>query len=337
MGEEAENTSIMEDIAAAWEEHEQESESEAHEETGKAPDGAESGEDVPLVEVAEEVEEEPSLREKSEVQENVVETSEVEAVATEDKAPAGLPPEAREVWNDTPPAMRDAIAKREKDFAAGIQKYAEGAKRAEAMDRTLAPYAQLFAINGGPQNIMPGVLQTASTLQMGTPQQKAATIANLIKQFDVSITDLDTILIGEQPQTPAQPAPAQQDVHQAVAQVLARERQQQQLQMQGTALQQFGQDPKNEFYNDVKGDMADYLEMRARYSDFPSLEEAYNRACLMNDNVRNIIEARKSQANQQRKAAASSISGTPGAPQAQSEPGSIREAIEMAMAQQERG
>jgi hypothetical protein len=77
MGEEAENTSIMEDIAAAWEEHEQESESEAHEETGKAPDGAESGEDVPLVEVAEEVEEEPSLREKSEVQENVVETSEV--------------------------------------------------------------------------------------------------------------------------------------------------------------------------------------------------------------------------------------------------------------------
>jgi hypothetical protein len=172
---------------------------------------------------------------------------------------------------------------------------------------------------------------------MGTPQQKAATIANLIKQFDVSVTDLDAILVGEQPQTPAQPAPTQQDVQQAVAQALAQQHQHQQMQVQGTTLQQFAQDPKHEFYDDVKGDMADYMEMRARHNDYPTLEEAYNRACMMNDDIRNILESRKSQANQQRKAAASSISGTPSAPPAQSEPGSIREAIEMAMAQQERG
>ena len=46
-------------------------------------------------------------------------------------APSSLPPAAREAWGDTPDAVKAAVAKREKDYEAGIMKYADNAKRAQ--------------------------------------------------------------------------------------------------------------------------------------------------------------------------------------------------------------
>jgi len=268
----------------------------------------------------------------------------VDQVAEEGKPPVSLSAAAREEWANTPEPVRKEIAKRERDYAQGIQKYAESAKRAEAMDRTLAPYQQLFAMNGGASNFMPGLMQTASVLQMGAPAQKAEMVANLIKQFGVDIRTLDNMLVGEAPPPEVQQQSAvQQAVQQAVAPYQQHMQQiEQQRQYQAQAAQQevanevqhFAQTPENEFYHDVKMEMADILDLAANRGREMSMQEAYEQACQLNPQIRQIVQGRQSQQSvQNKRRAGSSIHGTLGGDGSSSAPDSTRAAIEMAWEQ----
>ncbi len=237
--------------------------------------------------------------------------------------PKGLSLEAREAWADVPDAVKSEIAKREQDYSNGIQHYANNAKRAEAMDQTLAPYQQFFQVNGGAGQTIEGLLQTGSVLQMGTPQQKAQTVANIIKQFGVDITALDGMLVGE---APPQEMQAQQHVQNMINQQLQPMQQQlqqyQQREMQeqqamqaemGNTIQQFANDPANEFYSDVSAQMADLLDMAGNRGQNMSLEDAYRTACMTHPQISEIMKRRVDQSQvDQRKQAASSIHGTRG-------------------------
>ena len=238
-----------------------------------------------------------------------------------DTPPKGLSIEAREAWKDTPESVRAEIAKREQDYEAGIVKYAQNAKRAEAMDRSLAPYQSLFAVNGGPKQTIETLLQAGAALQMGAPGQKAQVVANMIKQFGVDIKTLDGLLVGEvDPEVQAQSqldqllnqrlAPIQQQLQQY------QQREQQQLaqsqQQVQSEVSQFGQ--QHEFYDDVKMEMADLLDMAANRGRPMTMEQAYNIACSSNPQISKIMSARQSQqSSQARRAAASSVRGAPGA------------------------
>ena len=248
-------------------------------------------------------------------------SAETDAQPSLDTPPKGLSLEAREAWKDTPESVRKEIAKREADYEKGIVQYAQQAKRAEGMDRALQPYQQLFQMNGGASQMLPNLLQTASLLQMGTPQQKAETAANIIKQFGIDIKALDSALVG---QAPPQEVQQQSQLDQMLNQKLAplqqqlqqyqqREHQQvQQFQAQiGQNLQEFA--AQNEFYNDVALDMADLMEMAAKRNRDMSLDEAYNIACAQHPTIGKIMADRKaSQDVGKRRRAASSIHGTQG-------------------------
>ena len=216
--------------------------------------------------------------------------------------PKGLSLEAREAWADVPDAVKSEIAKREQDYSNGIQHYANNAKRAEAMDQTLAPYQQFFQVNGGAGQTIEGLLQTGSVLQMGTPQQKAQTVANIIKQFGVDITALDGMLVGAPVSKEMQ---AQQQVQDMVNQQLQPMQQQlqqyQQREMQeqqamqaemGNTIQQFANDPANEFYSDVSAQMADLLDMAGNRGQNMSLEDAYKMACNAHPQISEIMKRR---------------------------------------------
>lgn len=276
------------------------------------------------------------------VQPDNVNTGAVDQVAEEgEKPPVSLSAAAREVWKDTPEALRKEVTKREQDYAKGIQRYAESAKRAEAMDRTLQPYQQLFAMNGGAAQTMPGLLQTASVLQMGNPQQKAQQVAAIIQQFGIDIGTLDNLLIGEAPSQEVQNQTAiQQAVQQAVMpyqQFANQQAQQQQYAAQqahnevANEVQQFAQSNANEFYNDVKAEMADILDLAANRGREMGMQEAYDQACQLNPQIRQIVQGRQSQQSvDSKRKAGSSIHGTLGGDGGSSAPDSTRAAIEMA-------
>jgi hypothetical protein len=265
--------------------------------------------------------------------------SEKAAAADPDAAPVGLPPEAREAWKDTPPAVKAALAKREADYANGIKQYAEGAKRAAGMDKALAPYAQFFAMNGGANKVLPTLLQTGSVLQMGSGQQKAEAVAGIIKQYGIDIRALDNFLVGAKP-PPEQQQQAQMDamfnqrlapMQQQLQHYQQRDQQQAQEAQQGiaTEVDAFQADAKNEFYNDLRGDMADLMDMAANRGQNMNMQQAYDKACAMNPTISQIITSRQGQQNVAgKRRAASSIHGGPGGAGGAQAHDSMRSAIE---------
>jgi len=254
-----------------------------------------------------------------------------------DEPPNSLPPAAREAWKDAPQAIKDAVAKREKDYEAGIVKYADNAKRAQQMDQVLQPYQQYLATNGGPGNAIKTLLNTGATLQGGSPTQKAAMVAGIIKNFGIDIQALDSLLVGQTPQEDPN-AQVNQAVQQAVApyqQMMEHMQQKQQYEQQQVSqgvndeLATFAS--THEFYKDVSSDMADIMDMSAKRGLNPSLEDVYNKACLLHPEISTIIQSRNAGAQTRSKQkAAVSITGSPSGPGESPQPDSITDTLNAA-------
>ncbi len=266
------------------------------------------------------------------------------AAAEGERAPVGLPPEAREVWKDAPQALKDAVIKREADYASGIQQYAEGAKRAQTMDAALQPFQQYFATQGQPPAQSVGqLLQIASTMQMGTQGQKAEMIAGLIKQFGVDVGALDSLLVGEKPQAGQNDALAQMLDQRLgpINQFMHGYQQNQQNQFSAvqqemsTEIDTFA--AANEFYNDLKMDMADLMDMAGNRGKNMSMKQAYDKAVLMHPQISTIVSGRLGQKQvDTKRRAASSISGNLGGPGGGATEGSLTQMLNDAWDQQGR-
>jgi len=315
--EEIDNT--MADLEAAWEEVESRDSGDTEPEPEPEPEL--TGEE-PETETEPEPEPEPEGGEGEEP------AGEKKAAPTsqEEKAPASWKPEVREEWSKLPPAVKQEIMRREKNFAVGIQQSREAAQRGEAYDRLLHPFRPMFTASG--QNEfqgVQGVLQAAATLQMGSPAQKVKMVADLIGQYGVDLVALDGYLAdGNMPAQAQESDNINRILEERLApinQMVQSFQQQRQADSQRTAMQagqtvqQFGTDPKNEFYNDVKMDMADILDLAASRGLNMSLEDAYHRACMLNPSISKVVQAREAAKSLQGKKKASvSISGGPGAP-----------------------
>ena len=85
---------------------------------------------------------------------------------------------------------------------------------------------------------------------------------------------------------------------------------------------------QNEFYNDVRSDMADLLDMAANRGRKMSMQEAYNTACAAHPQISKVMQSRQSSKSvQQKRQAASSIYGTSGGSMAASAPNSVAAAL----------
>lgn len=325
------------DLEAAWDQVESE---EAASQEEAESEGVEEYEEPKVEEAAE-----TDKAEKKESTE-VADTKYSEEVSgSELKPPAGWTPEAREGWADLPEKVKQQVLKRERDFAMGIQYTREAAQRAMQYDDLLKPFQPMFAANG--QDVISGVRQilgAAASLQMGSQAQKVKTVADLIHQYGVDLVSLDNYLAeGTVPQSAQQNDQLQQMLEQRLAplnqmyqqyQQYQQTNQQRMAQEAGQTIQQFAADPKNEFYNDVKMDMADLLDLAASRNQRLTLEEAYQRACMMNPQIAQVLQTRQqaSQLEAKRKAS-SSVRGAPAPKTPAAQPDDIRSSIEAAWAE----
>ena len=311
-----EDTSLMDELTAAWEEHE----NEVHEDATDEP----AGEPLGVSEVVQDTAGEPSPLQPVEGGESGEINSQagqgqVDAPTPVDEAPKGLSIGMRENWKNLDSQTKDEFRRYEERIGGMAQKYAHDARRAQAMDKVIQPYSQLMQMNGGPQNILPALLQTGAALQTGNEVERARTVASLISQFQVNPAQVAGFLKGENPE-PSQNEQIQQminkqmaPVHQQLQHYQQRDqqmRQQGQEQIKGK-IREFAQ--ANEFYGDLSETMADIMDIAARNGREMGLQEAYDAAAWQHPEIRKVMLARQSQGQiQQRKRAASSIHGTPG-------------------------
>lgn len=272
----------------------------------------------------------------------------------EERAPASWRPNVREHWAALPAEVRAEVARREQEVQRTLQETAEARKYVEAINRVVAPYEMFIrAENSNPLQAIDNMMATAARLRTGTGPETAGLIAQLVSQFGVGrfgaqfIEQLDSALAGQQPrQDPAQMA-VQQAVQQQLApvqQFMSQFQQAQQAQRQRAQQEAAGEVQtflqQAEFGEDVREEMADIMELAQKRGRQVTLQDAYQQACLVNPDVRAVLQQRSSlrgaqtanTAAQRARSAAVSVTGSPALSAPRAEATDVRSAIEAAIA-----
>ena len=275
-----------------------------------------------------------------------------------ERAPASWKPEAREHWAQLPENVRAEVARRESEVARTLQESAEARKTAEAVMKTIEPYqAFIKAENSNPIQAIDNLMSTAARLRTGTAPELAQLVAGIVNQYGTGrfgnafIEMLDSALAGQAPRQDPQQMAIEQVLNQRLApmQNMLTQFQQAQMAQQQQVAQAAQSEVQNfldqaEFGNDVREDMADLLETAQRRGQNMSLQDAYKKACLMNDNVRSVLTQRvrakgaqqTTQAAQKARSAAVQVSGSAPMGALKQDPTDVRSAIEAAIAMSSR-
>lgn len=270
-----------------------------------------------------------------------------------ERAPQAWRPEVREHWSALPENVRQEIHRREVEVQRTLQESAEARKNYDAVMKTIAPYeAFIRAENSNPLQAIDNLMSTAARLRTGTAPELATLVAGIVNQFGTGrfgngfIELLDSALAGQTPKQDPQQAAIEQVLNQRLAPVQQMLTQFQQAQV--AQQQQATQAAQNEvsqflssaeFGEDVREDMADLIETANRRGQTLSLQDAYRKACLMNDNVRAVLMQRaKAQGAQQQTVAAQKarqtavqVSGAAPVGALRQDPTDVRSAIEAAI------
>lgn len=248
---------------------------------------------------------------------------------------------AREAWGNLTPELQAEVIRRERDIESGLREAAEARKLREEFQRTISPYEAMLRAEGSePLKAVGNLLQTAAALRTAPPAQRAALVAQIVRSYGVPIDALDAALSGEAPQ--AQQAPPQyrdprvDQLFATIEQAKAAKAQQ----LQAEAQKALSTVQEQEFFEDVREEMADILEVAARRGVAMSVEDAYNRAIALHPEISKVLsqrEAAKAAANaqastQRAKAASASVRGSPVGSTDDSKPTSLREQLEAAFA-----
>ena len=277
------------------------------------------------------------------------------AKKVKDVAPVDLSPTMREKWKDLDPDAKAYIVERENKVKVMMQEGAQNRKLGQDFTSISEPYRALMAQEGArnPLEAVQALFETVGTLRLGSPEQKAAKIGQLIKAYGVDVVALDDHLLAQNPDPNAKPAidPAVQahiDAQLAPVNTLVQQQTQQQQQFQEqqqgqvtSAIDTFANAAnedgsiKHEFFNDVRLTMANFLDVAAQNGQQMSLEQAYTQACHLTPEVKTVLDQRNAQATltgknnnaAKKKAASVSIMGVTGETPAPSGDGSLRDDI----------
>jgi len=285
--------------------------------------------------------------------EKPVETQEQRAAHRVDRAPASWKKDAKGAWAELPLQVRQEVYKREMEVERVLKETAPIRQQIQEIQNVVSPYmARIQSAGVTPIEAMNELFKADFVLATGTPQSKAQMMAKLIKDYGVTIEDLDAAIVATM-QGAAQPQPqgfdpnyvnqlVQQQLQQALAPIYQERQQKEQLVVQQATqtVEQMSLDPRYPYFDDVREEMADLIEVASRRGVALSLEDAYTKAVAINPGVsgQQSRQAMMTQANQQHqqaqraRLAASSVNGSPasGGSNAFAGDGSLRGSIEAA-------
>jgi len=164
---------------------------------------------------------------------------------------------------------------------------------ADEVQAHIAPFAESLTANGvTPQAFVNDVFTSIKSLSSGSPQERAEVVANIVQSYGVDLPTLDRILTARIT-APPEVLQARQLAARAAAVI---QQQSAGVEHQSAveaekAIAAFAADPKHEFIDDVRDQMADLIELgRAK-----TLEDAYAASIWANPDTRKILLQREAQ------------------------------------------
>jgi hypothetical protein len=207
----------------------------------------------------------------------------------------------KEEWRNLPNSVREEIHRREREFATRIQQTTEDSKFGATMQEVLRPFEAVMSMEANnPFQAVQNLARAASILRMGAPQQKAQFVAQLTKDYGIDVEMLDSALAGEEPDPESQKLDQMlnqrlkpiQEMFQEISQTRESLRNRQNTTYQ-QEVEAFAANKKNEFFDEVRDDMADLIEIRAKRKENLSLQDAYNIAVQARPDLQEILSKRK--------------------------------------------
>lgn len=231
------------------------------------------------------------------------------------KPPRSWSPEAKAEFANLKPAVQADILKREREISQGLEKTAPARQHYEKFSEVVKPFEPLMQAYGvEPLDAMKVLLSTRAGLEIGTPEQKAAIVANICHDFGIDVTLLDNLLVQRGPVQPFRPAappprapldPRLEELINTVQQAKV-----------AKAEAEIAKVEALPHFEELREDMADIVERFHANGKPISVEAAYKRALAMNPDLEPTQAAptiSKSQAAAilASRNAASSVSGAP--------------------------
>jgi len=225
-------------------------------------------------------------------------------------------------WDKLDPKVAGYLHQREQEYTTGVSTYKAEADRARGLQEALNPYMPVLQSNGlEPAQWIKSLGQVHYTLAFGQPQEKAALLKNLARDFNVPLgetneneelmhlrNELQQVKSGWQQFTSMQ--------------------EQQQRQAAMDEITRFSTD--RPYFDEVRETMAGLLQSGMAQN----LQDAYDKAVRLNDDVFTRLQAETQRQTQAQahvakaKAAAVSLkSSTPGGPTVSSGPKGLRDQL----------
>jgi hypothetical protein len=198
-----------------------------------------------------------------------------------DAMPKAWKKEMEAHWSRLDPEVRKYVNAREADVSRGIQMYQQGHS---SWNQLLEPYQEIFQAypNVDPVALMQGVMNQHIQLAKGTPEQKRAVAAQMLKAYGLEFP------AGEG-QTPAPQTSAEvEELRQRLSQVeglwkaAQNAAQQESYEKNLSSVEAFAADKANKYWPEVVEDVYTLLKKGAA----STLPEAYEIACFRNPRIR---------------------------------------------------
>lgn len=136
--------------------------------------------------------------EQKETHDDKDEGKEVTPTSSDIKPPVSWSKEAKESWNTLPPAIQNAVLKREKEFSDGIKQYADDAKKIRELEPYFAPHRQSMAANGiNEVQVVGKLFDWFNNLSHSDPNHRAMAFRALAQSFGIDLARVFPQKTGE--------------------------------------------------------------------------------------------------------------------------------------------
>ena len=255
------------------------------------------------------------------------------------KPPQSMPATLREDWNKLPVGIREHLSKQAANMSESVGEAVKNKQAVAQIQASLSPYESIARANGTDVMTWAGqALQERAAVMSGAPDAAMRVVAQGIQMLQQrfgpqALDHLSAMLQGQPaPQQAAPPVDINATVEKVLEQRLAKAQEARAL----SEAQSFVESAP-EFLQEVLPDMLAIIEAEKARGRKVTYQDAYTRACKLNEEVAGILAQRKAAegartataATQQARQAAVSVKTQPSqAPKA--DPKSVRGALEAA-------
>lgn len=220
-----------------------------------------------------------------------------------DKPPQSWRAPQKAKWATLDPEVRQEVIRREREITRTLGETSQARQFATQFAQTIQPYqAHLQSMGAAPIQAVERLLQADYLLSTAPRDKRAQLMAKLIADYDVDVNALDSALAGKPVGDPME-----SKVEQMLAQRLAplqqflaqqeqarRAREEAEAAQVSTTIEEMASDAtKYPYFDAVREDMADLVDLSAKRGIYITLPQAYTRAIAMNPEVSQQVAAQR--------------------------------------------